>query len=111
MNICFEYLYRDAGNFKNWGEVIFANKNNYDTSYLEKMVRGVLIDKEFFVVNKLGIPNLQFRDHIASLDHEWHEFHAFQTSTSRPNDSKSRDIVEFIRSLKCASKCIIAPNH
>lgn len=104
MNICFEYLYRDAGNFKNWGEVVFSNRNNYDASYLEKKARAVLIDKEFFVVNKAGIPNLKFREHIASLDHGWHEFHSFQTSTARPNDSSSRDIVEFIESLKCASK-------
>jgi hypothetical protein len=26
-NIKFIYLYRDAGNYKNWGEVVFYNKN------------------------------------------------------------------------------------
>jgi len=52
MNIRFEYLYRDAGNFKNWGEIIFSNKNNYDADYLEKQVRAVLIDKGFIELLK-----------------------------------------------------------
>ena len=25
MNLRMDYLYRDAGNYKNWGEVVFAN--------------------------------------------------------------------------------------
>ena len=60
MNMRFEYLYRDAGNFKNWGEIIFSNKNNYDADYLEKLARAVLIDKEFFSANKAKIQNLEF---------------------------------------------------
>jgi hypothetical protein len=45
MNIRFEYLYRDAGNFKKWGEVIFSNKNNRDANDLEKQAKSVLIDR------------------------------------------------------------------
>ena len=101
MNIRFEYLYRDAGNFKNWGEIIFSNKNNYDADYLEKQARAVLIDKEFFSANKANIPNLQFHKYIESLDHGWHEFYSFQPSSEETNDLCDRDIVEFIESLKC----------
>ena len=100
MNIRFEYLYRDAGNFKNWGEIIFSNKNNYDADYLEKQVRAVLIDKEFFSTNKANIPNLQFHQYILSLDHDWHEFYSFQLSSEKTTDLYTRDIVEFIESLK-----------
>ena len=103
MNVSFEYLYRDAGNFKNWGEVIFSNKSNYDTSYLEKQVRTALIDKEFFVANEAEVPNLQFQEFIESLDHGWHEFYSFQLTTDRQTDSENRDIEEFIDSLRCAS--------
>lgn len=104
MNICFEYLYRDAGNFKNWGVVIFSNKNNSDARYLEQQAIKVLIDREFFVAYKADVPNLHFKEYVESLDHDWHEFHSFKPSTDRPNDSCSRDIVEFIESLKYASK-------
>lgn len=100
MNISFEYLYRDSGNFKNWGEVIFSNNNNYDTSYLEKQVREVLIDKEFFIADKVAVPNLQFQDYIESLDHGWHEFHSFEPSSYRSNDFCNRDIMEFIESFR-----------
>lgn len=104
MNISFEYLYRDSGNFKNWGEVIFSNNNNYDTISLEKQVREVLIDKEFFIANKVAVPNLKFQEYIESLDHDWHEFYSFQQSISRPTDSHGRDIEEFIDSLGFATE-------
>ena len=104
MNICFQYLYRDAGNFKNWGEVVFSNRNNHDARQLEKQARNVLIDSEFFVADKADIPSLQFQEYIEPLDHDWHEFHSFQLSTDKPNDPCSRDIVVFIESLRDASK-------
>lgn len=104
MNIRFEYLYRDAGNFKNWGELVFKNKDNHNIHNLEKQARNVLIDNEYFVADKANIPNLQFQEHIEALDHNWHEFHSFQLSTSRADDSCGRDILEFIESLKSASK-------
>lgn len=104
MNICFQYLYRDAGNFKNWGEVIFSNRKNHGAHQLEKQARNVLIDSEFFVADKADIPSLQFQDHIEHLDHDWHEFHSFRLSTDKPNDPCSRDIVTFIEYLRDASK-------
>ena len=104
MNISFQYLYRDAGNFKSWGEVVFSNRNNHDVHQLEQQARNVLIDSEFFVASKANIPCLQFQKYIESLDHDWHEFHSFQLSTDKPNDLCSRDIVVFIESLRDASK-------
>ncbi len=104
MNISFEYLYRDTGNFKKWGEVIFSNKNNLDVNYLERQVRSVLIDKEFFVAKKASVPNLQFQEYIEALDHGWHEFYSVLPSVVNPNDPGGRDILEFIESLRCASE-------
>ena len=101
MNIRFIYLYRDAGNFKNWGEVIFENKNNYDAGHLEKQIRTILIDQEFFVADKLDIPILRFQEHIDRLDHDWHEFHSFEPTFFEQTDTLSRDVSNFIESLRC----------
>lgn len=104
MNIRLEYLYRDSGNFKNWGEVIFINKNNYDPLYLEKEAEKLLMDGMFFIADKAKVPNLRFHDYKESLDHNWHEFRSFQSCPSETTDLYSRDITEFIESFKSASK-------
>lgn len=104
MNIRFEYLYRDAGNFKNWGEVIFANKNNLDAKKLVECARKVLIDEEFFSAEKAEVQNLQFKERIEDLDHEWHEFNSFTPTMMEPNDLRGRDVAEFMEFLEYASK-------
>jgi len=39
MNVRFEYLYRDAGNFKNWGEIVFFNPLNINAVLAAAMVK------------------------------------------------------------------------
>jgi len=103
MNLRFEYLYRDAGNYKNWGDVVFLYSGGCDASYLAQKVRTSLIDGEFFVAEKAGVPDLKFPIHVDSLDHEWHEFHAFIPTNEEPNDTHGRELHEFIECLKYAA--------
>jgi len=100
VNIRFEYLYRDAGNFKNWGEIVFRNNKNLDVESLERRIRSVLIDSEFFVAEKLSVPSLRFEEHIEALDHGWHEYHTFAQTSAESSDCLDRDVVEFIHCLK-----------
>lgn len=101
MNIRFSYLYRDAGNFKQWGDIVLSNPNNMDTNLATLMAEQVLIDKTYFVANKAEVPDLHFIDYIKEADHGWHEFDAF--SLDIPNDPKNRNIQDFIESLRSAS--------
>jgi len=43
MNILFEYLYRDAGNNKKWGEVVFHNKENINLTVLNDKLRNEVV--------------------------------------------------------------------
>jgi hypothetical protein len=104
MNIRFEYLYRDGGNFKNWGEVVFFNPHNVGADVAMSMAKNVLIDQAYFVARKARVPDLHFREHDEELDHGWHEAHAFQPTDDAANDAQSRSIEEFIVSLQFASK-------
>jgi hypothetical protein len=104
MNVRFEYLYRDAGNFKNWGEVVFSNPHNINSSLVATMAKKVLIDQAYFVATKADVPDLHFREHDEQLDHGWHEFHSCQPTEDAPNDPHGRNIEEFIESLCDASK-------
>ena len=102
MNIRLEYLYRDAGNFKNWGAVVFSNPNNIPSKSIAELASSALIDRSYFVAGKVGVPDLHFLDHDVDLDHDWHEFDSFQETEAQPDDSRERTIEKFIESLKAA---------
>jgi len=100
MNIRFEYLYRDAGNFKRWGDVVFSNTKDNTPEKLEQRAREVLIDHEFFVAESAGVPSMKFDEHIDALDHDWHCFSRFVPTIETPNDKAGRDVEDFIEMLK-----------
>ena len=104
MNIRFEYLYRDAGNFKNWGEIIFSNSHHINTDLITAMAEEVLIDGTYFVASKASVPDLHVETYDENLDHGWHELYSFQTTDKTPSDPQKRDIEEFIKSLQQASR-------
>lgn len=63
MNVRFEYLYRDAGNFKNWGEVVFANPRNICADHVAAMAEKALrIDNLYFVASEVNVPDLHFAE-------------------------------------------------
>lgn len=103
MNIRFEYLYRDAGNFKNWGEVVFSNPHAVPADVVASMAEKVLIDRTFFVATKAGVPDLHFVEYSEELDHGWHEVHAFLPTDKPSNDARARNIEEFVEALRSAS--------
>lgn len=100
MNVRFEYLYRDAGNFKRWGEIVFSNANNIGQETLAVISSVALpLDSIYFLPDRVGIPNLHFEEWIKDLDHDWHEIHSFDLCDDIPNDLQARDIEIFLQSL------------
>ena len=73
-NIKFSYLYRDAGNYKNYGHVIFANPNNLSLEQVMDLIKPKLIDGTWFYAKELGLPDLHFDRWDEELDHGFHEF-------------------------------------
>ncbi len=73
-NIKFSYLYRDAGNYKNYGQVIFANPNNLSLEQVTELIKSKLIDGQWFYAKEWGMPDLHFDRWDEELDHGFHEF-------------------------------------
>lgn len=76
----FEYLYRDAGNYKAWGQVLLTGHVSAED---ERAFRSCLESSEFFVAEDVGVPSLQRELWALSGgptedDHGWHEFHGFR---------------------------------
>lgn len=103
MNVKYEYLYRDAGNNKRWGEVVFLNNQNTALDEIDKQIRKILIDGEFFIADRAGLPVLNFRDYDKELDHDWYEYSSLALTNEPENDDLCRSIEEFLVILKHAS--------
>lgn len=92
----FEYLYRDASNYKVWGTLLLEGvANETDLQALaSKFESG-----ELFIAEQLGIPALyadlwEFSNGPTEDDHVWHTFHALRAVT--PDDTN----VEIFGSLE-----------
>jgi len=102
MNIEFRYLYRDMGNFKNYGEVIFANRLNSDAEEIRKQIFSILGPDHTIKASDLGIPDLFFKNftYDPELDHEMHEFVEVLRTENPANDAAQRDIAYLLIEMR-----------
>lgn len=93
-NIRFNYLYRDAGNYKIFGSEVFANPDGLKLGEIQGRIKALLIDGEFFDPVKWKIKTLCFPDFIDEEDHSWNEFDSIEFTSQEPTSEKS--IGEFL---------------
>lgn len=96
-NIKFEYLYRDAANYKQYGGITFSNPENLSLTELELFIKKHLIEEEFFDHDTFNLPPLFFDCFDAELDHPFHEFVGVSCTSDLPTDT--RTISAFIQSI------------
>lgn len=82
----FEYLYRDAANYKAWGALLLRGPIRAGDV---EAIRGALDGGERFVAEDVGVPPLYERlwaqcgtGYAPDLDHLWHEFYDLRPATS-----------------------------
>ena len=97
-NIQFNYLYRDGGNYKKYGFVIFANPDNVGVAELETLIRSKLIYAEWFYVDQWKVPDLHFGTWDNELDHTFHEFESIEYAEEAANAEIT--LAEFMGLLK-----------
>ncbi|MBJ6979449.1 hypothetical protein [Luteimonas sp. MC1895] len=79
----FEYVYRDAGNFKTSGRLLLSGQ---DTN-AEAAIRGCLEWSDQFVAEQIGVPALcnehweSVGEDLSDLDHAFHEFVGLRDAT------------------------------
>jgi hypothetical protein len=105
-NVKLTYLYRDASNYKAWGEVTFANPEDLSLEEIEKSLVTCFLDGIFFVVSLVRIPEVfLFHEYpFSEDDHFFHEFFSVQYSNEPVTDSEDRSIKKFIDQCKLARR-------
>jgi len=95
-NIKFNYLYRDAGNYKLFGSLVFSNHDSLSLEYIELTIRENLIEGDYFVPEKWYVPRLSFENYSPEFDHDYHEFESIELTDEIPSKC---DISEFLKIL------------
>ena len=110
LNISFQYLYRDASNYKQRGEAVFTNRTCLSLTDIEAQIRACLKDGKYFIARQINIEE-RFFDALYDDDHPWHEYERIEATTLAPFDPDNwsqhqhrRDITEFIADLEQAHK-------
>jgi hypothetical protein len=85
-NIQFNYLYRDGGNYKKYGSVIFANPGDVDVGKVEVLIQTKLIDQTWFYRNHWQLPNLRAQTFNPDTDPTWHEFESLSPTHQAANN-------------------------
>jgi hypothetical protein len=104
MNFKFNYLYRGAGNYKEYGSVVFSAPNQIDLADLDRKIRDALIDREFFVAGTVNVPDVKNLPWDDEIDHSWHEYEGLEFTDEPCDDQARRDIGTFISSLNLLQK-------
>jgi hypothetical protein len=105
-NIKFIYLYRDGANFKNWGEIVFANPENFELKEITKKLTTSFLPDKLFIASQVSIPEkfLFLNGKFTKSDHCYHEFDCVETCEEKSNDSLGRSISDLLREVEITAK-------
>ena len=96
-NTALVYLYRDAHNYQEWGEIVFAGK--WCETYGDRL-RAACEHGQNFAAHQVGVPTVFLYDdpkwEFSSADHGWHEFFELRATDEVPTDAGERSIEEFV---------------
>ena len=101
-NIRCIYLYRDASNYKQHGEVILSNETQMTLEEVDQTIRSHLSDGSFFIAQQVQLEE-RFFTVVNEDDHPWHEFVQVESTTDPifdPVPEIKRDIVQFLQVLE-----------
>ena len=93
MNVKLCYLYRDAANYKRYGEVVFSNDSELPIQKIKAVILASLIEGEFFHAGKWGLPDLHFEKWDEETDHCYHEYNEIEETNVEPSND---DIATFL---------------
>lgn len=88
-NLKFEYLYRDAGNYKQYGKMVFENPDNISPENATSLILKHLIDGQFFYPDKIKVPRVEAYEFDPELDIDWYEFEKFSITNEIKTESIS----------------------
>ena len=75
--IRFNYLYRDSGNWKKFGNKMFSNPEQLTSEEIILKLHRNRIDQTYFYPDQVGIKKFKFHRNLD--DDSWYEFESVET--------------------------------
>ena len=94
MNIKFNYLYRDGGNYKQNHFEIFSNAEGLSIEAIDWAIRKALIEQGWFFANEWKLRDLHLYRWDETIDHNWHEYDCVELTEEKETMG---DIADFIK--------------
>ncbi len=97
-NVEFSYLYRDGGNYKKFGRIIFSNPEQTACGVIEAALTEAFLEDGLFIADQVRLPEvfLFVNGNLSFDDHCYHEFDAIRATDEGPTDAHLRTINEFV---------------
>jgi hypothetical protein len=97
-NLEFTYLYRDGGNHKKWGRVVFSNPDRLNGNSIDERLRLAFLQDGLFVASQIRVPEifLYAGGEFSFDDHCYHEFDGARPTHESADDVHRRSITEFL---------------
>jgi hypothetical protein len=95
-------MYRDASNYKQWGQVTFSNPEKAGTENLDYQLRRAMMIDSTFIASQIRVPDVFLFNTMRATedDHCLHEFDSLEIGGERSNDHYRRSILEFVREVE-----------
>ncbi len=102
----FNYLYRDAGNYKSWAEIIFPNPDQLTLREIDKRLRLAFEQEILFIANQIEVTEvfLFLTHNLNEDDHCFHEYDSVEIIEHSNLSIEHRSIKQFIEQVENASK-------
>ena len=104
----FEYLYRDAANYKAWGSLLLSGKPTQEDI---AVLRACTESGEYFVAEQVGIPPLYeelwaLSDGPTEDDHALHEFVELRTANKEDTETLPvfGELTKLLKTFRAVSK-------
>jgi hypothetical protein len=97
-NVEFSYLYRDGGNYKRFGRVVFSDPEQISCGAIIGALTEAFLEEGLFIADQVRVPEvfLFANGELSFDDHCYHEFDAVRATEKEPNDLHMRTISEFV---------------
>jgi hypothetical protein len=97
-NVEFSYLYRDGGNYRRFGRVVFSNSEQIKSVAIQQALTEAFLEEGLFIADQIRVPQvfLFANGQLSFDDHCYHEFDAVRATDEQPSDLHKRTISEFV---------------
>jgi hypothetical protein len=105
-NVKFNYLYRDASNYKKFASVVFSNPSRMSPLAVSKSLEDAFWVDGLFIANQIRVPEvfLFTKCDISIDDHCFHQFHSIELTSQSPTDIHGRSIGVFVAEVANEAK-------